>query len=75
MELLRTVVNSEEYVQVATLAPNVPAMLELHFAIPMTGAIICPLSTHLNPYTILSLLKHSEAKILLLDCKHFQIAK
>jgi hypothetical protein len=32
----------------STLAPNVPAMYELHFAIPMAGAILCTLNSCLD---------------------------
>ncbi|KVF38101.1 AMP-binding, conserved site-containing protein [Cynara cardunculus var. scolymus] len=60
---------------VATLAPNIPAAQELHFAIPMAGAIICPLNTRLNPSMISKLLEHSEAKILFVDYQLLQIAK
>ncbi|KAJ9557622.1 hypothetical protein OSB04_012236 [Centaurea solstitialis] len=52
---------------VATLAPNVPAMLELHFAVPMSGGILCTLNTRLDPSTLSTQLKHSEAKILFVD--------
>ncbi|CAA0827376.1 Probable acyl-activating enzyme 2 [Striga hermonthica] len=52
---------------VATLAPNVPAMVELHFAVPMAGAIICALNTRHDPAMISALLCHSEAKILFSD--------
>ncbi|KAJ6774785.1 ACYL-ACTIVATING ENZYME [Salix purpurea] len=31
--------------KVAVLAPNVPAMYELHFAVPMAGAVFCTLNT------------------------------
>ncbi|GJS41452.1 AMP-binding, conserved site-containing protein [Tanacetum coccineum] len=60
---------------VAILAPNVPAMLELHFAIPMAGAIICPLNTRLDPNMIATLLKHSETKILFVDHQLLHKAK
>ncbi|KAJ8771024.1 hypothetical protein K2173_023349 [Erythroxylum novogranatense] len=52
---------------VATLAPNVPAMYELHFAVPMVGAVLCPLNTRYDPLTVVALLKHSEAKVIFLD--------
>nr|XP_043613419.1 butanoate--CoA ligase AAE1-like [Erigeron canadensis] len=60
---------------VATLAPNVPAMLELQFAVPMSGAIICALNTRLDPNMISTLLKHSEAKILFVDYKLLEMAQ
>ncbi|GFP88988.1 probable acyl-activating enzyme 2 [Phtheirospermum japonicum] len=52
---------------VATLAPNIPAMQELHFAVPMAGAIICPLNTRHDSTMISTLLQHSEAKIIFVD--------
>ncbi|XP_009764164.1 butanoate--CoA ligase AAE1-like [Nicotiana tabacum] len=60
---------------VATLAPNVPAMQELHFAVPMAGAVICTLNTRLDSSTIADLLKHSEAKIIFVDQHLLQIAQ
>lgn len=50
-------------------------MLELHFAIPMAGAVICNLNTRLDPNMISTLLKHSEAKILFIDYQLVKIAK
>ncbi|KAL3633028.1 Isovalerate--CoA ligase aae2 [Castilleja foliolosa] len=52
---------------VATLAPNIPAMQELHFAVPMAGAIICTLNTRHDSTMISILLQHSEAKIIFVD--------
>ncbi|XP_073056281.1 butanoate--CoA ligase AAE1-like isoform X2 [Primulina eburnea] len=49
---------------VATLAPNVPAMQELHFAVPMAGAILCTLNTRHDSTMISALLHHSETKII-----------
>ncbi|GJZ84082.1 probable acyl-activating enzyme 1, peroxisomal [Tanacetum coccineum] len=60
---------------IATLAPNVPAMLELHFAVPMAGAIICPLNTRLDANMLSTLLKHSGAKILFVDCQLLEMAE
>ncbi|KAL1207188.1 Isovalerate--CoA ligase AAE2 [Cardamine amara subsp. amara] len=59
---------------VAALAPNVPAMHELHFAVPMAGLILCPLNTRLDPSTLSVLLAHSEAKILFVDLHLLEIA-
>ncbi|GER49724.1 2-succinylbenzoate-CoA ligase [Striga asiatica] len=52
---------------VAALAPNVPAMYELHFAVPMAGAILCTLNTRHDSSMISVLLNHSESKILFVD--------
>ncbi|XP_071692688.1 butanoate--CoA ligase AAE1-like [Rutidosis leptorrhynchoides] len=58
---------------VATLAPNIPAMQELHFAVPMAGAILCTLNTRHNSTMIATLLTHSETKILFVDHQFLDI--
>ncbi|XP_049414094.1 butanoate--CoA ligase AAE1-like [Solanum stenotomum] len=60
---------------VATLAPNVPAMQELHFAVPMAGAVLCTLNTRLDSSMVADLLKHSETKIIFVDQQLLQIAQ
>jgi len=52
---------------VAVLAPNIPALLEAHFAIPATGAVLCALNTRLNPEEIAYVLSHSRAKLVIVD--------
>jgi fatty-acyl-CoA synthase len=52
---------------VAILAPNTLPMVEAHFGIPMTGAVINTLNTRLDPEAIAFQLAHGEAKILLVD--------
>ncbi len=52
---------------VAILAPNVPEMLEAHYAVPGLGAVLCPINTRLDPAAIGFILGHSEAKVLLAD--------
>ncbi len=52
---------------VAIIAPNVPAMFEAHYGIPMTGAVINALNTRLDPGSIAFMLQHGEAKVLLTD--------
>ena len=52
---------------VAVLAPNTPAMLEAHYAIPMTGGVICAINTRLDAATIAFILDHSEARVFLVD--------
>ncbi|KDP43741.1 hypothetical protein JCGZ_22368 [Jatropha curcas] len=59
---------------VATLAPNVPAMYELHFAVPMAGAVLCTLNTRHDANMVSVLLKHSEAKIIFVDYQLFDVA-
>ncbi|TVU33641.1 hypothetical protein EJB05_25471, partial [Eragrostis curvula] len=53
---------------VAVFAPNIPAMYELHFGIPMAGAVICALNSRLDSAMASVLLQHSEAKVVFVDC-------
>ncbi|KAF2290575.1 hypothetical protein GH714_014492 [Hevea brasiliensis] len=52
---------------VSVLAPNIPAMYELHFAVPMAGAILNSINTRLDARTVSILLRHSESKLLFVD--------
>jgi fatty-acyl-CoA synthase len=52
---------------VAVMAPNVPALFEAHYAIPMAGAVINALNTRLDPASIAFMLEHGDAKVLLTD--------
>ena len=52
---------------VALMLPNVPAMYEAHFAIPMAGAVIHALNIRLDADAIAFQLKHAGAKVLLVD--------
>jgi fatty-acyl-CoA synthase len=52
---------------VAVMAPNVPAMFEAHYGIPMAGAVINTLNTRLDPEAIAFMLAHGEAKVLITD--------
>ena len=52
---------------VAVLAPNVPALFEAHFAVPMLGAVLNALNYRLDAATIGFILEHGDAKILITD--------
>ncbi len=52
---------------VAAMLPNIPAMLEAHYAVPMTGGVLNTLNTRLDPAVIAFSLDHGEAKVLLTD--------
>jgi len=52
---------------VAILAPNVPALLEAHYAVPMIGAVLNPINIRLDPATIAFCLEHGEAKVFIAD--------
>ena len=52
---------------VAVMLPNVPAMIELHFAPAMLGAVLNTLNTRLDPATLAFMLDHGGAKVLFTD--------
>ncbi|XP_041016351.1 probable acyl-activating enzyme 1, peroxisomal [Juglans microcarpa x Juglans regia] len=49
---------------VAAIAPNVPALYELHFGVPMAGAVLSALNTKLDATMLALLLEQLEAKII-----------
>ena len=52
---------------VAVMLPNIPAMYEVHFGVPMCGAVLNTLNTRLDADTIAFMLKHGGAKVLITD--------
>ncbi len=60
---------------VAVLAPNVPAMLEAHYGVPMTGGVLCAINTRLDAPIVAFILRHSECKVFLVDRELAPVAK
>ncbi|WP_143757006.1 AMP-binding protein, partial [Caballeronia glebae] len=52
---------------VAAMLPNTPEMVEAHFGVPMTGAVLNTLNTRLDAATLAFMLAHGEAKAVLVD--------
>ena len=52
---------------VAVMAPNVPAMLELHFAVPALGAVLNALNVRLDATALSFCLEHGGAKVVVTD--------
>ncbi|CAA0402973.1 unnamed protein product [Arabidopsis thaliana] len=52
---------------VSVLSPNTPAMYELQFAVPMSGAILNNINTRLDARTVSVLLRHCGSKLLFVD--------
>jgi fatty-acyl-CoA synthase len=52
---------------VAAMLPNVPAMFEAHFGVPMSGAVLNALNTRLDAEAIAFMLAHGGARVLLTD--------
>ncbi len=52
---------------VAVMLPNTPPMVEAHFGIPVTGAVLNALNTRLDAETLAFMLDHGEAKAVIVD--------
>ncbi|KAI7743173.1 hypothetical protein M8C21_025480 [Ambrosia artemisiifolia] len=59
---------------VSVLAPNVPALYEMHFAVPMAGAVLNAINTRLDAKNIATILLHSEAKVFFIDYQYVPLA-
>ena len=52
---------------VAVMAPNVPALLEAHYGVPLAGAVLNALNYRLDARSIAFILAHGQAKLLIAD--------
>jgi fatty-acyl-CoA synthase len=57
------------------LAPNIPAMLELHYGVPMLGAVLNTVNIRLDAAAIAFILDHGEAKVVFVDREFSGIAR
>ena len=48
---------------VSVMLPNVPAMIEAHFGVPMAGGILNTINTRLEKTSIEYIIRHSKTKI------------
>ena len=60
---------------VAVMLPNTPPMVEAHFGIPVTGAVLNALNTRLDAETIAFMLDHGEAKVVIVDVEFAGVMK
>lgn len=52
---------------VAVLSPNIPELFELHYAVPLTGAVLNTINTRLEAETVAYILTHSDARLVICD--------
>ena len=52
---------------VSVMLANTPPMLEAHYGVPMTGAVVNTLNTRLDAAIIGFILDHAETKVLIVD--------
>ncbi len=60
---------------VSVLLANTPAMLECHYGVPMTGAVLNTLNTRLDAATIAFSFDHAETKLLIVDKEFSALAR
>ena len=60
---------------VAAVLPNIPEMLECHYGVPMTGAVLNTINTRLDAATIAYILDHGEAKALIVDKEFMPVVR
>lgn len=60
---------------VAAMLPNIPEMLECHFSIAMTGAVLNAINTRLDAKTVAFILAHAEARVLLADAEYAEVLR
>jgi fatty-acyl-CoA synthase len=60
---------------VAVMLPNTPPMVEAHFGVPMLGAVLNTMNTRLDVDTVLFMLRHGEAKVLIIDTEFAALAR
>ena len=53
--------------KVAFIAPNIPPMLEAHFAVPMIGAALVAVNIRLSAQEVAHILNHSDSKVCFVD--------
>ena len=60
---------------VSVLLANTPAMLECHYGVPMTAAVLNTINTRLDAATVAFQLDHAESKVLIVDREFSKLAK
>jgi len=52
---------------VSVMAANTPELFELHYAVPLTGAVLNTINTRLEPETVAYILDHGDARLVIAD--------
>lgn len=60
---------------VSVVLANTPAMLEAHYGVPMTGAVLNTINTRLDPATIAFQFDHAETKVLITDREFSKVVR
>ncbi|HZH07430.1 MAG TPA: acyl-CoA synthetase [Lautropia sp.] len=60
---------------VSVILPNTPPMVEAHYGVPMTGAVLNTINTRLDAATVAFMLDHCSAKVLITDTEFAPVVK
>ena len=60
---------------IAVMLPNIPAMWECHFGIPMAIGVLNAINTRLDSNTVQFILEHGEAKLFIYDSEYGPIVE
>ena len=60
---------------VAVMLANTPEMVEVHFGVPMAGAVLNTLNTRLDAEALAFMLGHGEAKVLITDTEFAPVVR
>jgi len=60
---------------VSVMAPNVPALLEAHYGVPMAGGVLNAINYRLDPASVAFILEHGGAKVLIADREFSHVVK
>jgi len=60
---------------VSVMLANTPAMLESHYGVPMSGAVLHSLNTRLDSAVIAYQLDHADTKVLIVDREFFDVIR
>ena len=52
---------------IAVLSPNIPELFELHYAVPLIGAVLNTINTRLEAETVAYILDHSDARMVIAE--------
>jgi len=58
---------------VSVMLPNVPAMLDAKYGVPMTGAVLHSINTRLDAANIAFMLDHAETKVIITDTEYAKV--
>jgi fatty-acyl-CoA synthase len=60
---------------VSVLAPNVPALLEAHYGVPMAGGVLNAINYRLDAASVRFILEHGAAKVFIADREFCDVAR